>query len=129
MQYMFDENFPPPLAKSIGLLHARDFPYDRIETARAQGLGGVGDPHWIRELVLSGELWTVVTRDAMRRERNMVAGSGLTWFIFHPGWASLKFWDLSWRMVKAWPEVAAAGRRHPGSVFDVDLSGRIKRRE
>ena len=125
MNYWFDENVPPHLVKAIAALHARNFPDDRVVSVRdAQGEGR-SDVDWITELMRSGEQWAVITRDAMRKERQLVQSSGLTWFMLDRGWASLDYWNLSWKLVKAWPDLAEASRRSPGQVFTVTLKGKV----
>ena len=125
MNYWFDENVPPPLAKAIAALHAGNVPDDRVvSVSDAQGEGR-SDADWITELMRSGEQWTVITRDAMRKERQLVASSGLTWFILARGWAKLDYWNLSWKLVKAWPDLAEVSRRAPGQVFTVAVNGKI----
>ena len=125
MNYWFDENMPPSLVKAIAALHTENFPDDRVESVLdAQGEGR-SDVDWITELMQGGEQWAVITRDAMRKERQLVQSSGLTWFILARGWASLDYWTLSWKLVKAWPDLAEASRRSPGQVFTVALNGKV----
>lgn len=126
MNYWFDENMPPPLVRAIAALHARDYPDDRVVSARDTQDEGRSDAEWIASLMQSGEQWTVFTRDAMRKERQLAQSSGLTWFILAPGWASLNYWDMSWKLVKAWPELVAAGRRAPGQTFTVAVNGKSR---
>ena len=87
---------------------------------------GVNDLTWIEALVQSREPWTVITRDLMRREWQLVQNSNLTWFLLHRGWASLPYWELSWKLVKAWPDIIAYGQQSPGRVFRVQVNGRIR---
>lgn len=125
MNYWFDENVPPPLAKAIAALHVPNFPADQVVSVRdAQGEGR-SDVDWITELMQSGDQWTVITRDAMRKERQLVASSGLTWFILARGWANLDYWNLSWKLVKAWPELVETSRRSPGQALTVAVNGKI----
>ena len=125
MNYWFDENVTPHLVKAIAALHAPNFPDDRVVSVRdAQGEGR-SDADWITELMRSEEQWAVITRDAMRKEWQLVQSSGLTWFILARGWPDLDYWNLSWRLVKAWPDLAEASRRSPGQVFTVSLNGKV----
>lgn len=124
MNYWFDENMPPQLVAAIEALHARDYPNDRVASVRDTHDVGRSDVEWITWLMQSGEQWTVFTRDAMRKERQLAQGGGLTWFVLAPGWASLDYWNLSWKFVKAWPDLVATGRRSPGQMFTVAVNGK-----
>lgn len=124
MNYWFDENVPPPLVMAIAALHARDYPDDRVLSVRDTSDQGRSDVEWIATLMRSGEQWTVFTRDAMRKERQLAQSSGLTWFILARGWAKLDYWNMSWKLVKAWPELVETGRRAPGQIFTVGVNGK-----
>lgn len=124
MNYWFDENVPPQLVKAIAALHARDYPDDRVVSIYATQYEGGSDVEWITALMQSGEQWTVFTQDAMRKERQLVQSSGLTCFILAPGWSSLDYWNKSWKLVKAWPDLVATGRRSPGQMFKVAVNGK-----
>ena len=52
-------------------MHAREYPDDRIASAEDIQAEGVDDESWIESLVQSGEPWTVLTRDLMRREYHL----------------------------------------------------------
>ena len=127
MLYLFDENQPPALVLAIRHLHQRDWPEDRIEAVQDRGWKGTDDPVWVDVLASVDEPWTVVTRDAMKREWYQVLGSGGTWFVLNKGWRSMQYWDLVWKLVKAWPVMVDAGRRNPGGVFVVTVNGKVTR--
>ena len=71
MNYLLDENMPPYLVRAIAALHAREYPDDRIASAEDIQAESVDDESWIESLVQSGEPWTVLTRDLMRREYHL----------------------------------------------------------
>lgn len=124
MNYWFDENVPPPLVMAIAALHARDYPDDRVLSARDTSEQGRSDAEWIATLMRGGEQWTVLTRDAMRKERRLAQSSGFTWFIFARGWANMDYWNMSWKLVRAWPGLVETGRRSPGQIFTVTVNGK-----
>ena len=126
MNYWFDENMPSPLVGAIAALHARDYPDDRVVSARDTQDEGRSDAEWIGSLMQSGEQWTVFTRDAMRKERQLAQSSGFTWFILARGWADLDYWTMSWKLVKAWPDLVDTGRRAPGQTFTVAVNGKSR---
>jgi len=126
VNYLLDENTPPYLIRAIAALHARDYPGDGVSSVADLGFAGAGDASWISYLAQSEEDWTVITRDLMRRERSLLRSGNLTWFLLNRGWASFPYWELSWKLVKAWPEMVTAGRRRPGQVFTVAANGRVQ---
>ena len=85
------------------------------------------DLPWIEALINTGIEWTILTMDQMRNERYAVQNSGFTWFIFSRGWANLRFWDQSWKLVKVWPDITAESERSYGRVFTVTANGKISR--
>ena len=117
---------PPPLVRAIAALHAREYPDDSVSSVTELGLAGADDTRWIASLAQNEEPWTVVTRDLMRRERSHLQSGDPTWFLLHRGWAGMPYWAMSWKFVKAWPDVVNAGRRAPGPVFTVALNGRVQ---
>ena len=126
MNYLLDENVPPYLTRAIAALHARDHPEDTVLSAWDVGSQGQDDETWIATLLAGGAQWTVVGRDRMRKEWSLLQRGELTWFVLNKGWASLTFWDLSSKLVKAWPDIVLAGQRSPGMVFDVAVGGRVR---
>ena len=38
----------------------------------------------------------------------------------------MQFWELSWKLVKAWPDIVSAGQREPGQIFSVAVNGRVR---
>ena len=127
MNYFFDENFAPPIVRAIRKLHGRDHPQDIIESSRDRDYLGFKDLPWIEALVNTQTEWTILTLDQMRNERYAVQNSGFTWFIFSRSWASLRFWDQSWKLIKVWPDIAAESERSHGRVFTVTANGKINR--
>ncbi len=126
MNYLLDENTPLYLIRAIAALHARDYPGDGVSSVANLGFAGAGDASWISYLVQSGEPWTVITRDLMRRERSLLRSGNLTWFLLHRGWANMPYWELSWKLIKTWPDIVNAGRQSARQVFTVALNGRIR---
>ena len=126
MNYLIDENTPPHLIRAIANLHSRDYHDDKVLSMPELKFAGIDDANWIASLVQSAEAWTVITRDLMRRERALLRSDNLTWFLLNRGWASFPYWELSWKLVKAWPEMVTVGRRQPGQVFTVAVNGRVR---
>ena len=125
MNFYWDENMPPPLARAIFELHRRDYPNDTVLTYHDAQWRGHPDELWIDHLIATGEDWSVITGDRMRQHREIVRRSGLTWFIFNRGWNSLDFWEKSWKAVKCWPSIVRLSQERPGNVFGVAVNGRI----
>lgn len=126
MNYLLDENVPPYLTRAIAALHARDFPNDNVWSPWDVGSQGQEDEIWIASLLSSGEQWTVVSRDRMRKEWSLLQTTDPTWFILNRGWGNLTFWDLSWKLVKTWPDIVSSGLRSPGRIFRISVNGNIE---
>ena len=126
VNYLLDENLPPYLTRAIAALHARDYPEDSVLSAWDVGSQGQDDEAWIASLISGGAQWTVVGRDQMRKEWSILHTGELTWFVLNKGWASLTFWDLSWKLVKAWPDIVSAGSISPGLIFRISVNGKIE---
>ena len=92
MNFYWDENLPPSLARAISELHKREYPGDTLLSYRDTQWSGRPDELWISHLIATGQDWAVITGDRMRQHREIVRRSGLTWFIFNRGWDSLDYW-------------------------------------
>lgn len=125
MNFYWDENLPPSLARAVSALHQRDYPGDTVLSYRDAQWAGRSDELWISRLIATGEDWAVITGDRMRQHREIVRQSGLTWFIFNRGWGSLDYWPKSWKIIKCWPAIAGLSQERAGSVFRVAVNGRI----
>ena len=125
MNYLIDENLPPSLSRAIAQLHQRDYPNERVASAREMGFAGVPDETWINDLAGRNEEWAVVTVDRLRKQRDILKDSRLTWFILARGWSSLGYWNQAWKLVKVWPDIVRNAKELPESVFSVNVNGRI----
>lgn len=126
MNYLLDENIPPQLIRAVAALHMRDHPADDVVSIREIRAQGTADEVWIHSLTQTANAWTIVGRDLMRQERALIRTTNLTWFILNRGWGGLTFWDLSWKLVKAWPDIVSSGLRSPGHIFRVSVNGKIE---
>ena len=127
MNYFFDENFAPSIARAIRELHATGQLNDKVVSWAEIDFGGMKDVPWIDALMDTHLDWVVLTRDQMRLERHAVQESGFTWCIFAKGWATLNYWNQAWKLVKAWPELVTTSERSHGAVFTVLVNGKITR--
>ena len=127
MKYFFDENFSPRMVNALSGLHERDWRGDSFESIHSREWRATKDEPWIQALKNTQDVWTIVTMDQMRRERNAVQGSGFTWCIFAGRWANLDYWEQAWKLVKVWPDVVRESERNRGRVFTVTLNGKITR--
>ena len=125
MNYYWDENLPPSLARAVSTLHQRDHPTDQVLSYRDVDWTGYSDELWIDHLIATGMDWAVITGDRMRQHREIVRRSGMTWFIFNRGWGSLDYWTKSWKTIKTWPSIVALSQERPGSIFRVAVNGRV----
>ncbi len=125
MNFLFDENLPHSLAAAIDALHSHANRGGRVLSVRDRTWEGYDDRDWIRLLSENRESWIVVTRDKMRNEIEIIRQSNLTWVIMHRGWARIPYWDVAWKLVKAWPEIVDKTVIGPGETYRLQVNGRL----
>ncbi len=125
MNFLFDENLPHRLALAVGTLHGRDYPDGRVVSVRDQAWEGYEDRDWIHLLAGSCESWAILTRDKMRNEIDLIRQGNLTWVIMHRGWAKIPYWEVSWKLIKAWPEIVGQTITRPGQTYRLQINGKL----
>ena len=125
MNYLLDENLPYRLAVAIDALHNRDNPGSPVLSVRDRGWAGYSDPQWISRLAQSSENWSILTRDRMRSELDMLNQPNLTWVILNRAWNRMTYWDVAWKLIKAWPEIAEHTNANPSRIYRLRVNGRL----
>jgi len=124
MNFFFDRNMPPQLAKMIAaydikniITHHNDDPRFNETTT---------DIEWISVLGGDSSPWNILTLDAAilrnKAERSALRESNLTFFCFKHGWLNLTIHEKAWRLVKIWPLLVNSVDRAIPTVFDVPVS-------
>ena len=125
MNYLLDENLPHRLAVAIDALHGRDNPGSQVVSVRDRAWDGYVDRRWIMHLAQSGKKWSILTRDRMRSEVDILSQPNLTWVILHRAWGSMPYRDLAWKMIRAWPEIAEQTNSEPSRIYRLRASGKL----
>ena len=117
MNYFFDANLSPDLVQAMAVLHGGDHPEDSFFHIDDLFPAGTGDNVWIDDLMartIDPEQWAIVTRDQMRQHWPQVQASGFFWFILDGEWGRAGYWEIAWRLVRAWPGITQAVDRTGG---------------
>lgn len=126
MNFFFDNNLPPRLARALSFLSKPDghtvVPLlDKFER-------NTPDVDWITTLSQEKNDWVIISGDKniirKKHERAAWKESELTAFFLKKGWNNIDFWNMSWKLVKWWPIIVnQATQIQPGTGFLVPLSG------
>lgn len=127
MRFFFDNNLPQKLAGALGYLenergieikHLRDL-YKPNEK----------DTVWIADLGKQGD-WVILTKDnAISKnhdERLAWEESKLPIIFFASSLLDQDFWELSSKVIKAWPTIKATLAASSAKRFDLTANGKIK---
>ncbi len=126
MNFFFDNNLPPRLARSLSCLSKPDG--HTVIPLTDKYLRNKPDIEWINALSQENEDWVIISGDInitrKKHEKAAWEESGLTAFFLMKGWNNIDFWDMSWKLTKWWPTIVnQAVRIQPGTGFLVPVSG------
>ncbi len=125
MNYFFDNNLPPSLARALNFLSNRDG--DTVVPLVDKFERSISDIDWISALNHEGN-WVVISGD-MRimknpHEKAAWVESGLTIFFLAKAWMHISYWEKAWKIVKWWPEITSQSKRiESGTSFIVPIKG------
>ena len=131
MNFFFDQNLPPVVARALNLLYEPSGHVIVHKNDKFPNRSILNDEVWISALAAEGA-WVIVTRDRrMRRKRihyTVLIQSRLTAFFLQPAWDRIKSLDLSHGLIERWPEILELSTEcESGSHFRVPYpSGRIE---
>ncbi len=104
MNFLFDNNLPPELARAFDVLSQKDG--HRAMPLRDKFPEATGDEDWIPTLIRERH-WAVVSRDRFTGrtrsglpERVLLQHRSLAVFILGRGWRAFHRWDLVWRLAR-----------------------------
>ncbi len=123
MNYFFDNNLPPSLARALNFLSNRDG--DTVVPLVDKFERSISDIDWISALNHEGN-WVVISGD-MRimknpHEKAAWVESGLTIFFLAKAWMHISYWEKAWKIVKWWPEITSQSKRiESGTSFIVPI--------
>ena len=106
MKFFLDNNLPPAWAEALNALAGTD--KHTVHHLRELFPPNVADVDWINQLASEGG-WVVISGDLRitrnQHEREAWLRSGMVAFFMTKGWASLPFWERTWRVVRWWVNI------------------------
>ena len=122
MNFFFDNNLSPYLARAIGALSEPDG--IQVIHLRDKFAPSTPDIIWLAELAKEGG-WAIISQDRLTRnqlEKEALRRSGLVAFILAKGSSSLREWDKAWRIVRWWPRILEQAELIAGgAAFEVPV--------
>lgn len=128
MNFLFDHNLPPKLARAIDQLLQPDhraFPIrDKFDPATA-------DVDWLAALGEDGQRWAVVSADLRIRknkaEREAFRRAGLIGFFLTPALKKAPLFDQAGRIARVFPTVLQQVEIvEPPAFFQIHLQGKLR---
>jgi hypothetical protein len=122
MRFFIDNNLPPALARALNELTFTDG--HEVVHLRDRFSPSISDREWIDALA-EEQNWIIVTQDRLKKgslEKEALRNSKLTAFFLKSGWASVHYWEKTWKLVRWWPAIITQAERvEPGATFLVPL--------
>jgi len=124
MRFILDENMPRPAARMLDA-----FDHENEVLSIIDELGpGLSDEEWMRRLAELRPPPTIVSGDGRilrnRSERRVLKECGLMFVALSRGWTNLRWEEMAWKLVKAWPSIAQeVNRARRSTVFEVKVGG------
>lgn len=123
MNFLFDNNLPPALARAIAALCDSEADVQQVAHLRELFDGSTPDVEWLA--ALSQSPWYVVSIDKFKKkggaEREAIRRAGHTVYVLDSQWSSRPFWDKSHRLVQWWPTILAHARLTAGGAYRIPL--------
>lgn len=109
MNFIFDNNLPPSLAKALNELTKNQWPGQHLVIhIREKFSTSTKDEEWIGSLAEdSASEWVVLTHDRFNKgiEREVLRRAGLKVFMLNKAWASERYWNKAYNLVRWWPRI------------------------
>jgi len=123
LNFFFDANLPPQLARGVDALSRSEQDVERVVHLRDLFAGATKDVAWMSALQDLGDDWRVVSIDRFRKdhraEREAIARAGLTVYVLDSQWASQPYWPKVARFMLWWPLLLTHARVATGGVHCV----------
>ena len=88
------------------------------------------DVEWLAKLAEDTPPWHVITNDwrILRNEVEKAAldKAGLKFFVLNKAWVHMPFHELTWKFIKAWPNVVAKAKNDRRKVFEIQAGASLK---
>lgn len=125
MNYFFDNNISPKIARALNFLCIND----HVIHLRDKFKGNTDDAVWIRELGKDSKNWIIISGDkailSKLHEQEALIKSGCTIFVFDKPFQNKDFWTQTIRIITIWQEIKALSKQNEKeSIFRVPMSGK-----
>lgn len=123
MNFFFDNNLPPQLARGVAALSKNEPDVSRVEHLRDMFERTEHDAVWLEILAKGTEPWYVISIDKFKKdrraEREAISRAGHTVYVLDSQWSSQPYWAKVARFVVWWPHILAHARLSSGGVYRV----------
>lgn len=134
MNFLLDNNLPPPWAASIAACSAGKFDPGHVQECihlQKKFPKATADVEWLT--VLGEERsWVVISGDAFKKkngaERKVIRQYGLSVFVLQPSWSTYEYWNKYSQFIKWWPRIVEQANTVESTALLVPwkISGRFK---
>ena len=123
MNFLLDNNLPPPLARALQELSLAEPGVERVAHLTELFPPATQDLTWIPGLSRFGADWYVVTLDKFRKskgaEREALRRAGHTTYVLDKSWGKFRYWAKAIQLVQWWPRILEHARLTHGGVHRV----------
>ena len=113
---MLDNNLPPALAKALNALSEKED--HQVVHLTEKFSHDTPDIQWIQTLRDEGG-WIIISQDQFRKsdlEKQALRECGLIVFCLAKHWATTRYWDKAYQLVRWWPSVIDQAERMSGGA-------------
>jgi len=127
MKCLFDNCLPSRLAKTLDCLEGENG--ISVTHITDKFSPDIKDIDWMQELGKEDK-WFVITRDNMIKKRphelKAWRESKLLIVFLKKNWINYNFWEISWRLIKYWPEIKKNVSSIKSSSIILGINGKIE---
>lgn len=125
MNFFFDRNMPPQLARMVGVFHTKGEHVIRHHNDDSRFNERTTDIEWISALGKDRPTWTVISHDgAILRnavERAALRDANLTFFFLKGAWLHLTIHEKACKFLRVWPEVIKEAQCSVPTAFEIPV--------
>lgn len=123
MNFLFDNNLPPALARALSALSSVEPDVARVVHLTELFPPATADEVWIPGLAAHGADWYIVSQDKFRKsrgsEREALRRAGHTTYVLDKSWMKFRYWDKAAQLLRWWPRLLEHARLTQGGVHRV----------
>jgi hypothetical protein len=123
VNFLFDNNLPAPLARSLAALSIAEPDIERVAHITELFPPATVDLVWIPGLSAHGSDWYVISQDKFRKskgaEREALRRAGHTTYVLDKSWSKQDFWSKAVQLTLWWPRIIKHAKLTRGGVHRV----------